>query len=129
MVGQELEEIHLTTGTPKNKDIPKAVDRSFNIPKNLNASFESEQPTTNKHQQKKPGKPQALPDLKAKRKEELKAILSQQNKDDPLVTAIGEVVGYCSKGLKKSKVEWRVTSLLLYRYCYDSYRSHTSIYE
>lgn len=47
---------------------------------------------------------------------------------DPQLTAIGEVVGYCSKAMKKSKLEWRVPSLLLYRYCYDAYRSHTPLY-
>lgn len=47
--------------------------------------------------------------------------MREQAQADPWLTAMGEVVGYCSKFMKKSKVEWRVASLMLYRYCYDSY--------
>ena len=31
--------------------------------------------------------------------------------------------------MRKSKVEWRVPALLLYRYCYDCYRHYTPYYE
>ena len=31
--------------------------------------------------------------------------------------------------MKKSKLKWRLPSLLLYRYCYDGYRLHTPFYE
>jgi hypothetical protein len=116
--------------------MPKEIDRSFNVPKNLNSSFESEQPKLNKAQLKKQEESRGQKEAERRkeeeakrRKEELKVLLAEQNRADPLLTCIGEVVGYCSKALKKSKVEWRVPSLLLYRYCYDSYRSHTGLYE
>jgi hypothetical protein len=38
------------------------------------------------------------------------------------------VVIECSKNMKKSKVEWRLPSLLLYRYCYDSYQTYVPYY-
>jgi hypothetical protein len=59
---------------------------------------------------------------------QLREELVEISRVDPQLTAIGEVVGYCSKAMKKSKLEWRVPSLLLYRYCYDAYRSHTPLY-
>lgn len=31
--------------------------------------------------------------------------------------------------MKKSKLRWRLPSLLLYRLCYDGYRLHTPYYE
>lgn len=61
--------------------------------------------------------------------DELKGILLRQAQSDSLLTEIGVVAGYCSKCMKKSKVQWRVAALLFYRYYYDCYKSHTILYD
>ena len=59
----------------------------------------------------------------------MKKILTAQVERDGWLSALGEVAGYCSKLMKKSKLNWRTPALLLYRYCYDSYRRQTPFME
>jgi hypothetical protein len=55
--------------------------------------------------------------------------LKEYSEYDPLMVGMGEVTGYCSKFCKKSKVDWRMPSLLLYRYCLDLFRSYKPTFE
>lgn len=45
------------------------------------------------------------------------------------MTPVGEVAGYCSQVLKKSKLNWHTPATLLYKECYQKFKSFESIYE
>ena len=45
------------------------------------------------------------------------------------MTPVGEVAGYCSQVLKKSKLNWHTPATLLYKECYQKFKSYESIYK
>lgn len=55
-------------------------------------------------------------------------MIKEHSNNENLIIALGQVAGYCSKLCKKSKLQWKVVSLLLYRYCFDSFNSFKPLY-
>ena len=45
------------------------------------------------------------------------------------MTPVGEVAGYCSQVLKKSKLGWHTAATLLYKECYQKFKAYEPVYE
>ena len=40
------------------------------------------------------------------------------------MTPVGEVAGYCSQMLKKSKLSWHTAAIFLYKECYQKFKGY-----
>lgn len=55
--------------------------------------------------------------------------MNEANKIIDLMTPVGEVAGYCSQVLKKSKLGWHTAATLLYKECYQKFKIYEAVYK